>query len=225
MVDLTEWYHACYNNPYESVQDCIARLHDRWQSHADTLGMTCSLQRGAQPKCSLETLFVLSTDLCSSRTTKRVVLKALLLPLAQLWSSCCQTGNLGCTGRLDCPSSVEQAESVDSLLALTLPVELHGKVSNMLRVFNDNSLPAAGLALARCAALWPYYRGEYLAAAASVGRKLMGAVEQKLLNEPTLLCADRPAEADQHYSYRCGRSWTRQDPRTKAGHQKPITRL
>jgi len=70
LVDLTHWYFACYYNPGHGVTKWISGHLMAWQEHAEWLRLPYDCVSGAKCRCSLASLWALTSHLYAGRTTK-----------------------------------------------------------------------------------------------------------------------------------------------------------
>ncbi len=219
-VDLTHWYGSVYEGSWENVSGFLARMAARWQATVAEVGCPWSLQRGAQPKAALASLWVLIHMLCCARSLSPKRLAALLAFLEHLWQACRYSGILarisfdgsshdlvltdGCVDFLNVAGKLfEQATAAHLAAALTKANATLERVS----------FPTLALIMSRVAAL----RGmqSLSALALQLGMQCTQTMEEVLLARPGEFFQPNLPEDAPRYAYRCGASRTHADPRAQ----------
>ena len=221
----------------------LCRKAIQWEQTVLDMQLHWGLERGAQPRSSLATLFGLTCELFGARTLKIKKQRRLLALWVALWDIALARAPVASTAT-DGPIASSSADgpvastSTDGPVASTatgciqiawrgklterskqqllsrLPHQVHQCVDRILGAVGD-SCPSLILAIARCAFLRPYYRDECLFVAGELARDFIGLIEWIFLQDATtLLVPDLPAGAPERYSY--GRRKTRKDPRQQA---------
>lgn len=219
-LDLTHWYFSVYSDPYENVTDMLCRVLPRWKDMISKLRLYNGIDhQGSLPKSSMASLWALSCELLAARTLQNKVLQGIAAPWVELWSaSGCEVIEVhGCDGRshtvvLSEGGSIEVA----TFLTIILLPECHAQVKKVMKKFSGRSLPEFAFALARSSGLVKRHEDVMLKAAQSLSKAALDVLEECFLNGALECSSSLPAGAQENYSYRCGRSQTRTDPRAKA---------
>ena len=207
-MDLTHWYFAVYENPYEHISDWLCRIRGRWRDMCSRLNIPYALDSGAWPHASLSAIWALTCQLIAGRSLKPSMQKHVIKPWLEMWTPAAG----------DDATAAAQADwglGVEALQHL-LPAQLQKSALSTMRKLGGQSLPHIAFACARCSGLMGQYGDEYLKGVEALGQVVMDLLEARFLGNRFQLSHILPAGALEHYAYRCGRSLTRKDPRTQA---------
>ena len=230
---MMHWYYSMYDHEWASLGEMILRKVQAWEQFVLQMELHWGLERGAQPRSSLASLFGVTSLLFGARTVTIKKQKRLLALWAALWDVIVARGPNASTGgpvasttgpvasttthciQIACRGQV--AERPKEQIWSRLPHQVHKSLEGVLKKVGY-SFPALILAIVRCASLRPYYQDECFSVARELARDFVGLIELVFLRDaPVLLTKDLPAGALERYRYRCGRTETRRDPRLQAG--------
>ena len=217
-MDLTHWYFAMFENPYEHVTDMMCRLRSRWRDMCSKLNMPYSIEIGAWPHASLSAIWALTCELIAARPVKPTVQKHIIAPWVALWSVADHDSTIlhlhGCNDRWHSVAMTDVQTT--EILQMLLEPQLHKAVLSAMNKLGGQSLPEIAFACARCSGLYDRHAHLYLRAAEKLGNIALNVLEECFLGQGFQLTDTLPAGAHEHYTYRCGRSKTRTDPRVQA---------
>ena len=217
--DMTHWYFAAFNKPYNGVQDHIARLFGRWQATAKSMGMNWGFQRGPLPRCLSTSLWAVSCASVAAKSLKAEQQQRVAYPWVEMWRLCKYSGPLS-TGH---GTTLEISDGcVQSVLAIPALAIDHQDADALLRVLQKVQvdmfqvpLPALALALERVGS----FRGQaHMQEVARCLAKTFLDILDKFILERSASILEQELSVSPRYIYRCGYRQTRRDPRQQVGH-------
>ena len=216
--DLTHWYFAAFNKPYNGIQDQIARLFGRWQETAKSMGMSWEFERGPLPRCSSTCLWAISCDFVVSRTFGAKKQEGVAYPWAEMWRMCRYSGPLS-IGHGFSEINEGCVHAIFAMGVLALPDNgadaLLGVLQKLKVDIFQVPLPTFVLALERCGSL----SGQaHMQKVARVLAKTFLDVLDKFILERSDSILKPELPITPRYEYRGGNRQTRHDPRQQVGH-------
>ena len=95
MCDLHYVYFGCFINPFESLTHWLGRVSKLgWETHTVSMGFHWSLERGTLPRCSLGTMWALTSLLTSARSLPAEQSNKINRLLETMWLHCHYTGHI-----------------------------------------------------------------------------------------------------------------------------------